>query len=217
MSIRNAFIISLSLLFSSQSVMSQGVSIGSYNMISADSRILKIVFPPDTPIEGNPIFSDDSKTAMVRFSDKAEGQVVNGVLETVSGKYILSLKPNSIIPPQVIRIGGAGVSLEIGDASNPNILFIPVVSSVAQGIQPRGYQETKVNEVLNYGAFKAYPQKSYSNNRFEVIRYKLISKERSVQVEASQFYAAGVKAVHIDSSTISPEHESTLIVVRVAQ
>lgn len=206
----------IGLILVSQSF-AQSVSIGGYNMISTDSRILKIVFPPESPIEGKPIFSDDHKTAMIRFSDDAEGKAINGVIETVTGKYILNLRPTARISPQVIRIGNENPSFEKGDSSNPNMEFIPVISAILQGELPRGYQKESYAEVVDYGKFKAYPISSYTNNKFVAIQYELVATgSKFFKVEASQFYELGVKAVQLDDNLISTDNKPKLIVVRNA-
>jgi len=219
---RSKFLLALSVLFISisSSVWAEvhGVSVGTYNVFNTDSKILKLVFPPSAPIDGKPIFSKDQKTFMLRFKKSADGKRIDGVVETETGSYTLSLLPSKNLSPQVVRITGLKNPLpEVKNNTNPNAEFIPVLASIAQGETPKSYQKIKVNEIIDYGNFLAYPVKAYSNNEFNVVKYKLVLKEHvksPVVLDASQFYRQGIRAsMPMSNLRITKTHPAYIVLV----
>ncbi len=204
-------------LFGSVVALARPVSVDGYNIITSPERIKKVVFPENAKLEGEPIFSSDYKSVLINFSKEAEGDVYYVNIETKDGVFKVRLDPTSSVSPQVVHIGGVRSDLPVSSEGNPNRLLIPVIATVVNGKVPKGYRETYPADV-DYGAFDAIVERAWENGRFEIVVYHLVPKSNiSLDIDPSQFYEKGVRAVSLSGKRIKQDASTKLIIVREVQ
>lgn len=187
-----------------------------YTRLELPAPFARIVFPPGTQLDGQPISLADGRVVLVRFKPEFSRRVT-AHFELVDGRVLsVQLEQRKGVKPTVWR--APGLSDQVPRLSGrPDDKWIRdlFLSAIMQG-QPASMDPIALPPAAQMGALRAHPEAAWAGSGYRMLRYRLQS-DSLLSISPPDFYRDGVVAVLVETDVVSPSHSPVLLVLEEAR
>jgi hypothetical protein len=201
------------------------VSDRDYNHFIFPSPITQLVFPPNSPIVGKPVYLNGNTQALIEVQRGAD-KPIQMIVETETGRVTkLYLKPRPIsgITYRVDGAREAGQSpktaanpaAEAGaGAGAPHAADIELLKRAVQGDVPAEFEAIALPRPTRFDRFTVVPLAGWSNGDRRIMHFSLVAAPgKTAVVSDPQFYRPGITAVLLTGDHVDEESTPQLFVV----
>ena len=180
------------------------------------SAITNLIFPPNAPVEGKPVYLNGNTQVLIQFQRGAD-KAVQMIAETETGrvtKLYVHPRPINGITYRVDGAREAGAkqpktASKSGDPAmgSPHGEDIEMLKRAVQGDIPSDFDAIALPRPTRFDRFTVVPLAGWSNGSRRIMSFSLVAVPgKTAIVSDPQFYRPGITAVmltgdHVDEST----------------
>jgi hypothetical protein len=199
------------------------VSDRDYNHFIFPSAITQLVFPPNSPIVGKPVYLNGNTQALIEVQRGAD-KLIQMIVETEAGRVTkLYLKPRPIngITYRVDGAREAGPTPKAADskaaspgAGAPHAEDIELLKRAVQGDIPSEFEAIALPRPTRFDRFTVVPLAGWSNGSRRIMHFSLVAVPgKTAVVSDPQFYREGINAVLLTGDHVDEDSTPQLFVV----
>jgi hypothetical protein len=198
------------------------VSDRDYNHFIFPSPITQLVFPPNSPIVGKPVYLNGNTQALIEVQRGAD-KPIQMIVETETGRVTkLYLKPRPI-NGITYRVDGAreaspksstDQAVAAAGVGAPHAEDIELLKRAVQGDIPSEFEAIPLPRPTRFDRFTVVPLAGWSNGSRRIMHFSLVAVPgKTAVVSDPQFYRPGITAVLLSGDHVDEESTPQLYVV----
>ncbi len=185
-----------------------------YNRIVFPVPYAKIVFTPDSPVDGPIVPLAEKRSLLIRLEKSS--RPAQAFVQLVTGEaFPLTLKAVAGLAPQTWRYKQApdAIAHDRHVFGRPDDRWmVETLFAALGGSTPEGFDPANVGHMAVGGSLSARPTASYIAPGYRLNAYRLES-QMLLPIRERDFYREGVVAIFLESDVVSPAHQPHLLVL----